>query len=326
MTSAIARMALALTTGALLVSPQSASRQAEHRVPTPMLTVSRSTRLMVIAPHPDDETLGAGGLIARVRAFGGEVRVVYVTDGDGYPEGVEAEDHIATPTAEDYRDYGRRRQDEARAAMKVLGVPPESTIFLAFPDSGLCTLITKYWSQRRRAYESPFTRLDRPPREDAILRSAEYRGEDLTQEIARVIGRFHPNLIVVPRKEDQHPDHCASWFFLADAITDVQRVRPEIRPDVVNYIVHFKEWPFQYEGPGLPPPPGLRGGLSGWMRFPLTPREQSVKRDALKRYRSQVDVMAWFLDGFARTNEVYSRPAPPHLYLPLRRSPCDCEQ
>ena len=42
--------------------------------------------LLVIAPHPDDETLGAGGLIERVRAKGGTVRVVLITAGDGFLE------------------------------------------------------------------------------------------------------------------------------------------------------------------------------------------------------------------------------------------------
>src|SRR5512143_3590489 len=47
------------------------------------LQVPSHLRLMVFAPHPDDETLGAGGLIQRVLATGGKVRVVFVTNGDG---------------------------------------------------------------------------------------------------------------------------------------------------------------------------------------------------------------------------------------------------
>ena len=40
--------------------------------------IDRAPRLLVIAPHPDDETLGAGGTIARVAAGGGEVTVLTV--------------------------------------------------------------------------------------------------------------------------------------------------------------------------------------------------------------------------------------------------------
>ena len=43
-------------------------------VPVPRtLTVTADTRLLVIAPHPDDEILGAGGLMRRVHDLGGLV-------------------------------------------------------------------------------------------------------------------------------------------------------------------------------------------------------------------------------------------------------------
>jgi LmbE family N-acetylglucosaminyl deacetylase len=286
------------------------------------LPISRDTRLMVVAPHPDDEVLGAGGLMQRVRAAHGSLRVVYLTDGDGYPEGVEAEDHVTTPTAADYRGYGRLRRHEARNALETLKLGTYTYSFLGFPDGGLCKLMTTYWSDRAAAYRSPFTRLDRPPRAEILVPDTEYRGEDLTQELARIIDDFRPTMIVVPRREDQHPDHCAAWFFVADAIGDIERVRPDIRVELYNYIIHFDSWPFQSEGPSLPPPPGLRGGVSGWISLPLTPREVAAKRAALMQYQSQMLVMSWFLDAFVRTNEIFSRPAPPHVELPVRRSPC----
>jgi LmbE family N-acetylglucosaminyl deacetylase len=294
---------------------------------TPMLTIEQGTRLLVIAPHPDDEVLGAGGLMRRVYDSNGAIRIVYLTDGDGYPEGVEAEDHVESPTPSDYRGYGRQRRREARAALSTLGLGASAYTytFLNFPDGGLCQLTRTYWSEKKRAYRSPYTRLDRPPVSEMLRPQTEYRGEDLTQELAQIIGEFQPTLIVVPRKEDQHPDHCAAWFFLADALTDVRRVHPEFSADVINYIVHFYGWPFEEDGPRLTPPPGLRGGASGWMRFPLTSAEARAKRLALRRFSSQMRVMDWFLDGFARSNEVFSRPASTRVVLPSRRSPC-CDQ
>ena len=289
----------------------------------PHVSISRETRALVVAPHPDDEMLAAAGLMQRVHAAGGVVRVVYLTDGDGYPEGVEAEDHIAAPTADDYRGYGRRRRREARAALETLKLGDHAFTFLSFPDGGLSRLMTKYWSERRAAYRSPYTRLDRPPRSEILVPDTEYRGEDLTQELAKVIAGFRPTTIVVPRKEDQHPDHCAAWFFVADALGDVQRVHPDRQIDLLNYIVHFDGWPFEAEAPQLPPPPGLRGGVSGWMLFSLTAGELRAKRAALQKHESQMHVMSWFLNAFARENEVFSRPAHPHVSLPFRRSPCD---
>ena len=49
--------------------------------------------------------------------------------------------------------------------------------------------------------------------------------------------------------------------------------------------------------PPLEPPPHLRGGASGWMRLPMTPAEVRNKRQALRRYSTQMRVMDWFLDG-----------------------------
>lgn len=320
---------LALALALFLVPPNlnaAATRRGRPQAaPPPVLAVPPGTRLLVVAPHPDDEVLGAGGLMQRVHEVGGFVRVVYLTDGDGYPEGVQAEDHVEAPTPADYRGYGKLRRREAHTALLALNLSDVFQTFLGFPDGGLCRLMRSYWSERRAAYRSPFTRLDRPPKPEILVPATKYRGEDLTQELALIIGDFHPTMILVPRKEDQHPDHCAAWFFLADALTDVRRVRPDFETDVVNYIVHFGGWPFGDDGPRLSPPPGLRGGASGWMRFPLTPAETRAKHLALRRFQTQMLVMDWFLDGFARSNEVFSRPASTRVVLPSRRSPC-CDQ
>ena len=282
-------------------------QHAVRRPPPPTLDVPSHTRLLVVAPHPDDETLGAGGLMERVHESGGRVNVVYLTDGDGYPEGVRTEDHVESPTAVDYRGYGRHRRREARNALLALGLDKASYTFLGFPDGGLAKMMRAYWSERRAAYRSPYTRFDRPPKSEIVVPDTRYRGEDLTQELALIIGDFKPTMIAVPRKEDQHADHCAAWFFLADALTDVRRVHPDYSADVLNYIIHFYSWPFEDEE----------------SRLPLTTAETRTKRTALRKYVTQMHVMDWFLDGFARTNEVFSRPASVRVRLPLRHDVCD---
>jgi len=300
-----------------------------HRkhVPPTVLTVPEGTRLLVIAPHPDDEVLGAGGLMQRVHETGGTVRVVYLTNGEGYPEGVEAEEHDGKkPTPDDFRGYGRRRRHEARTALEALALGDYQSTFLCFPDGGLCKLMRSYWSDRRAAYRSPYTRLDRPPLSEAIVHATEFRGEDLTHELTQIIGDFRPTMIAVPRKEDQHVDHCAAWFFLADALAAVRQAHPDYPVDVLNYIVHYYSWPFEKDGPTLDPPPHLKSGPSGWLTLPLTPSEERAKRQALRRYQTQMHVMSWFLDGFAKSNEVFSRPASLDVTLPVRRVRDLCEE
>lgn len=75
---------------------------------------------VVIAPHPDDETLGAGGLIAWQRFRGLPVTVIAVTDGEA--------------AYSDQPDLGAMRKREQEGALEVLGVAPTSVVRLALPD------------------------------------------------------------------------------------------------------------------------------------------------------------------------------------------------
>lgn len=45
------------------------------------MEISKKTRLLVVAPHPDDEALGCGGLIGKVKKAGGKVCVLYISVG-----------------------------------------------------------------------------------------------------------------------------------------------------------------------------------------------------------------------------------------------------
>lgn len=301
--------------GAGLAAPRRAPQSAGF-------PLGPSTRLLVFAPHPDDEIMGAGGLIQRVRAAGGAVQVVYLTDGEAYREGVRALLRRPRPTAADYRRYGEARRREARAALGVLGVDSTALRFLGFPQ-GLDRLLTgAHWSRARPPYRSPYTQLVRPPEADTVEPDARFRGEDLRDEVARVIEDFRPTQVLVTRKEDQHVDHCAAWYLVSDAVAGLRGGDAEPRPAVFTYIVHYYAWPFQDDTRGLDPPPGLSAGPDGWVRVPLARAEVRTKRTALHRYRSQMKMMSWFLDAFARSSELFGRPTVRGPLLPLARDPC----
>jgi LmbE family N-acetylglucosaminyl deacetylase len=79
--------------------------------------------MLVIAPHPDDETLGTGGLIARQRMRGHDVVVAAVTDGENcYPGSA---------------GLGEIRCLEQEGALKRLGVQPDNVVRLRLPDSAV---------------------------------------------------------------------------------------------------------------------------------------------------------------------------------------------
>jgi len=79
-------------------------------------------RVVVIAPHPDDETIGCGGTLALHRRRGDDVHLVVVTDGDaGDPDGRFPRE-----------DYVQRRRGECARAAATLGVA--APVFLGFGD------------------------------------------------------------------------------------------------------------------------------------------------------------------------------------------------
>ena len=82
----------------------------------------------VLAPHPDDESLGCGGLLALLAEAGAPVHVVVVTDG--------ARSHAASAAYPAPR-LRALREDEARAAVAALGLDGDAVTFLGHPDCGL---------------------------------------------------------------------------------------------------------------------------------------------------------------------------------------------
>src|SRR5262249_12829061 len=105
------------------------------------LTVREGERLLVIAPHPDDETLGAAGLIQRVLTHHGTVHVVLVTAGDGNVGGVVLETGLRQPPPANFVAYGERRVAETRNALQALGASPQTVAPPGFPDCGFVGLL-----------------------------------------------------------------------------------------------------------------------------------------------------------------------------------------
>ena len=79
----------------------------------------------VIAAHPDDEVLGAGGLMAMLAAAGVRLRLIAVTDGEASHPG-------ADPAV-----VARTRIAESAAALDRLGAGDAEVIRLGFPDAGV---------------------------------------------------------------------------------------------------------------------------------------------------------------------------------------------
>ncbi len=88
-------------------------------------TVGAASRsCLVLAPHPDDETLGCGALIARRREAGARVRVLVVTDGR----------HSHRSRVVDPDRLAQIRRDESLVACGILGVPADDVVHLGLEE------------------------------------------------------------------------------------------------------------------------------------------------------------------------------------------------
>lgn len=102
----------------------------------PALQVATPRRLVVVAPHPDDEVLGAGGMLQCMRRLGVEIAVVAVTDGEGsHPDSTACGIDIAS-----------LRGRESMAALHRLGCGRTSVTRLGLPDGAVANEIPRLTS------------------------------------------------------------------------------------------------------------------------------------------------------------------------------------
>jgi len=144
-------------------------------------------RVLVIAPHPDDETLATGGLLQRSIAAGGAVRVVFVTDGENNPWPQRLLERRWRVGSDARARWGERRRIETLEALDCLGVPASSAVFLHFPDRGLTSLLLA-------------------------------GGGRAVPALGAELRTWRPTLVAAPATADRHPDHSALAVLLRLAI------------------------------------------------------------------------------------------------------------
>lgn len=109
------------------------------------LRLPRHGATLVIAPHPDDEAIGAYGLIATLARRGARVRIVVIADG--------AASHPASIAWPRRRLIAERRR-ETRRAMRRIGVPAGDIRFLGLPDGRLSAAGAAHRASLSRAIRS----------------------------------------------------------------------------------------------------------------------------------------------------------------------------
>jgi LmbE family N-acetylglucosaminyl deacetylase len=205
--------------------------------------------LLVLAPHPDDETLAFAGLITAYTRQGKPVNVVVVTDGDAYCDACgfwkngslqgptcNALDlsNFATPAIDSFAEV---RRGESAAAAAALGRKPPT--FLGYPDTGLGAA----WLNSRSG------RLDQRLRRSDFSRcpacgtcGAGYGGgpetaltaATLIASLSRLLSATTPNtLVATTHWLDGHADHAALGNFVKTINDALDAPRP-----VVYAVIH----------------------------------------------------------------------------------------
>ena len=151
------------------------------------ITCHAGDRLLVFAPHPDDESLACGGLIQRAQAVGAQVLVVIATDGDAnpWPQRFIEKRWRLGPDAT--RRWGALRGNEARAALQALGVREDNARFLHWADQGLTMRVME-------------------------------QGAESVAQLRQLIREQRPTLVAMPSILDSHPDHSALALMLKAAL------------------------------------------------------------------------------------------------------------
>ncbi len=257
-------------------------------------------RVLVLAPHPDDEVLGAGGTLVDFLAQGHQVLVVFLTAGDANIAAQKLFTWSPLNRAEDYRALGYRRMKEAGAALRILGVPADHVLFLGYPDRGLHNLLTTHWDS---VYRSPYTKMDRPFYRNSFNPQARYTGQDLLQDLLTILRGFQPTMIYAPHPDDGHPDHRATAALLRLAQKEAGLAAP-----VRYYLIHAPQWPQPRRlnlGNRLAPPDFMRERWE-WKEVQISAQAAEKKLQALRAYGSQRLTNGRFLASFVGQTEIYA--------------------
>lgn len=266
-------------------------------------------RVLVVAPHPDDELLAAGGFILSALAAPTppEIRVIVVTNGDAsYSSVLFSRQNPISRIA--YRRLAAVRQAESRAALTALGLTAEQIVFLGFPDRGISALWQKNWGSDK-PYLSSTTGLSAATQASGA--DVPFTGEAFLSLVRQQLEEFQPDAVIIPHPRDAHPDHqaVAQFFTLALALNDAEGISSA--PHIFAYLMwlqgNSRRQGIRLDQEVVRLPIKYVDGASEWLRFPLAEEISQGKELASTFYQSQKRQLGTMLTRNARgRNELFT--------------------
>jgi LmbE family N-acetylglucosaminyl deacetylase len=240
------------------------------------IDLTSSDRVLIVAPHPDDETIGSGGVIRYCLEHNIPVYVVVVTNGGSSSLGV-------------------RRYHESINATNQLGLPSSDITFFEYTQ-GVDSLFNENW-------DKPININGGHTPNFAYQQDAPYNGVSLEQNFETVITNFKPTVIIYPNPEDSNPDHWGTSSFVEYATNKLN-----YNGRMYTYLVHVSSvWPFPrgYFPEAYILPPYFMTGYDSWFVFPISASDEQLEYQAINSYHSQLNNDPTYLLTFVRKDDLF---------------------
>ena len=268
----------------------------------------RGDRVLIVAPHIDDEAIGAGGYAIDAINNGAEVFVVFLTAGDCNKFSARLLHKTLEPTASNFLSVGKTRIAEAHEAMRMLGIASDHYFVLGYPDRGLRSML----QHPEAIVRSSATDAREVPYGDAMSPGSAYTLDNLICDLKRVMTSVDPTIVIAPVPFDLHEDHASTA-----ELTDLALDELDLHPKRLGYLVHMGGIATKLMNTptrALLPPARMKA--FSWATYPLSPEVQRLKTNVLMSYKSQRPYVFLLRNAFVRSNELfYVYPAPARLLL-----------
>jgi len=193
--------------------------------------MKRASAIIVVAPHPDDEVLGFAGVIYDALQMGKTVKVVLLTNGEGYysacyflkngfPQGdPELRGNECSPS--ELERFGKMRVEESKRALAYFGLAPENIITLGYPDGKIGDML--------RFPDSVFTSASG---NNLSCSGRPITGKNLIDELKSIFKRYNAELVFTTHILDCHTDHNSLGAF-------IQCAREELSEENILFPVYW---------------------------------------------------------------------------------------
>lgn len=271
-----------------------------------LLPIKNNDRIMIIAPHPDDEILATGGLLTHFFKNAIPVKIIYLTCGDSNPS-LFWRDKKLKFSPDKFIQTGIERKQEAETAIKILGGDKKDLLFLGYPDNRLWQM----WLKPKTNVVSSTTLLNHSPYNFTFKKHRYYKGDNIISDLNESIKKFKPTIIFSPHLRETNLDHQASGLFIKNLVKKINW-----SGKLYYYLIHYK-WMrlfriyppknlFKNREKILYPPCSL-WEKDKWFSFWLQPDQLKTKKTALRKYKSQriVPTLNWLFRSFSTQNEIF---------------------